>query len=61
MEIYYADTSEISNWARESACQMFSANIMNGVGENKFAPKDNYTKEQAIVTMLRLYGAITKE
>ena len=29
--------------------------IMKGVEDNKFAPKDNYTTEQAIVTLVRVY------
>jgi len=28
---------------------------MNGVGNNNFAPKDNYTTEQAIATLVRVY------
>ncbi|MDP3386287.1 MAG: GLUG motif-containing protein [Eubacteriales bacterium] len=35
--------------------------VMGGVGENRFDPKASYTKEQAILTMLRLYNAFDYE
>ena len=31
--------------------------VMNGVGNNKFAPKETYTTEQAIATIVRVYAA----
>jgi hypothetical protein len=35
--------------------------VMGGVGENRFDPRASYTKEQAILTMLRLYNAFDYE
>ncbi len=32
--------------------------VMTGVGNDKFSPKSNYTNEQSIATILRLYDAI---
>jgi len=29
--------------------------IMGGVGDNRFDPQGEYTREQSILTMLRLY------
>ena len=34
---------------------MNAMGIMNGVSKKEFAPKQTYTVEQAIATMLRLY------
>ncbi|MCL2045948.1 MAG: S-layer homology domain-containing protein [Oscillospiraceae bacterium] len=53
----YADANDISAWAREFVGQMQAAGIMGGVGENAFSPKGAYTREQAIVTIVRLFNA----
>ncbi len=29
--------------------------IVNGIGNNMFAPKQSYTKEQSIITILRIF------
>jgi hypothetical protein len=31
---------------------------MSGVGDNKFAPADDYTREQSIFTMMRLFDLV---
>lgn len=36
---------------------MSAAGIMQGVGDGRFSPKGSYTREQAVMTMLRLYDA----
>jgi len=51
----YADSAEISTWAYEGIGMMQVAGIMGGVGDNKFAPKAPYTREQSMMTVLRLY------
>lgn len=51
----FADYSSFSSWAAVSVEVMQVNGIMNGVGNNMFAPKDPYTREQSIVTMMRLY------
>lgn len=53
----FSDNRTISSWAFESVGQVQAVGIMNGVGNNNFAPKDPYTREQSITTMLRLYNA----
>lgn len=53
----YADDSDISDWAKESVYAVTAWEIMTGVGDDKFAPKSNYTNEQSIATILRLYDA----
>ena len=36
----FADDADISDWAKDSVYFMASKSIINGVGENKFAPKN---------------------
>lgn len=61
MYFEYDDSNEISEWASSSIQVMSNLGFMNGVGENKFAPKDNYTAEQSITTLIRMYDANTYE
>ncbi|MGM9551748.1 MAG: transporter substrate-binding domain-containing protein [Clostridia bacterium] len=62
----YDDADDISEWALDSVQTISNLGFMKGVGDNKFAPKDTYTTEQAIVTLVRVYksaqdvGAIEK-
>ena len=50
----FADNASISNWALESVGQLQRSGIMTGVTGNRFAPQGQYTREQSIVTILRL-------
>ena len=61
----FADDADISDWARESVYFMASEGVILGVGNNRFAPRnvtsaqeaENYataTREQAIVIALRM-------
>lgn len=50
----YGDNDEISDWAFYDVYNMRSIQVMNGVGSNLFAPKDCYSREQSIVTFVRL-------
>ncbi len=54
-KILYADEKEISDWAKSAVAAMGAMGIMNGVSETDFSPKTDYTVEQAIATILRLY------
>lgn len=56
MYFEYDDISEVSEWASDSVQIISNLGIMEGVGDNKFAPKDTYTTEQAIATIMRLYN-----
>jgi len=51
----FADNSQISSWAFDAVGQAQAAGIMGGVGDNQFAPSGDYTREQSIVTILRLF------
>jgi len=52
----FSDNADISSWAIEGAGQVQAAGIMGGIGNNTFAPKDPYTREQSIITMIRLWN-----
>ena len=57
-EMYFVfdDREAIADWASNSIQVMCNMGVMNGVGENKFAPKGTYTTEQAIATIVRVYA-----
>ena len=50
----FADADGVSPWAAEAVGQMQASGVMNGTGEDRFSPKGEYTREQSIITMLRL-------
>ena len=56
----YADDEEIGEWAKEAVYQMNKAEIMTGMGDDMFSPKSNYTNEQSISTIMRLYDLQNK-
>ena len=48
----FADMKNAADWAVAAIGQVQEAGIMGGIGDNLFAPKTAYTREQSIVTML---------
>jgi hypothetical protein len=56
----FADDGSCADWAKASIykiCGIKSHNgdgVMVGVGNNRFSPKTNYTRQQAVVTIYRL-------
>lgn len=54
----FADKGSVADWAIEAVGEVEASGIMNGVGDNLFAPADPYTREQSILTMLRLYDFV---
>ena len=67
----FADDADISDWAKESVYFMVANNIINGVGDNKFAPKNitseeeangyaNATREQALIIAVRMVENLKK-
>ncbi len=61
----FADTDIIANWAEDAVGKISSLSdgvtgkaVMGGIGDNKFGPLGTYTREQAILTALRLFRAI---
>ena len=68
----FRDDEAISDWAKESVYFMVSKQLIGGMGENIFAPRNrtesevergyaNTTREQAVILGLRLYNAIRAE
>jgi alpha-tubulin suppressor-like RCC1 family protein len=55
----FTDGDKIANWAKPYIGYVFDAKIMTGVGGNKFDPRGGYQRQQAYMTMLRLYKKIT--
>jgi hypothetical protein len=51
----FADNAQVSDWATQAVGQMQASGIMGGVGDNRFAPSGDYTREQSIVTIMRLF------
>ena len=51
----FDDNEAIASWAFTQVGQVQSAGIMSGVGDNIFSPRTSYTREQSIMTMIRLY------
>ena len=54
----FADNYLISDWAFSATGQVQAVGIMGGVGNNRFAPVDTYTREQSIVTIMRLFDFV---
>ena len=50
----FADNAKIANWAAAQVGQVQAAGIMGGVGDNLFSPQGMYTREQSIVTIMRM-------
>jgi hypothetical protein len=53
----FEDTRNIAVWALRPVDFVSANGIMQGVGSGRFDPHGFYTREQAILTMLRLYEA----
>lgn len=61
----FSDMNTVANWAKDSVNYVtsrkgFGYNIMGSSGNNRFAPKDGYTREQAIITVFRACGYISE-
>lgn len=53
----FTDLGDISDWAMDAVQTICNMGFMNGVGDNRFAPKDTYTEEQALLVLMRIYDA----
>ena len=54
----FADNASLSSWAVDGVGQAQAAGIMGGVGDNRFAPQDPFTREQSIITILRMFDML---
>ena len=57
----FADNDSFQTWAVDYIGQMQASGIMGGVGANTFSPKGDYTREQSIITIMRLHAIVTAE
>ena len=51
----YDDINDISEWASDSVQTISNLGFMKGVANNRFAPKESFTAEQALTTLVRIY------
>lgn len=51
----FSDGNEISSYAREAVDFASSLGLLNGVGDGRFAPREHYTRQQAYVSINRLF------
>lgn len=51
----FADRAQISSWAAAAVGQVQGVGVMGGVGDNRFDPSGLYSREQSMITLLRLY------
>ena len=51
----FADNPQVAAWAIQAVGQMQASGIMGGVGNYMFSPQGDYTREQSIVTIMRLF------
>ena len=54
----FSDRAEISSWAVADVGKVQASGIMNGMDGNQFDPKGNYTREQSIVAILRIWNIV---
>lgn len=50
----FSDAGQIDSWARESVSLMQGWGVMTGTSGDTFSPLGSYTREQCIITFLRL-------
>lgn len=56
----YKDASEIADWAKPYTGYVYDIGVMKGIGNNQFAPKMSYQRQQAFITMYKIWQAIDK-
>lgn len=56
----FADAADASDYAKSAVAALTAEKIINGVGDNKFAPKMNLTRAQAAVLIYNALGGAAK-
>lgn len=51
----FADEDSFASWSGDSVKMISALGIMNGTGDNQFSPSGTYTREQAYMTIVRLF------
>lgn len=57
----FNDSKNISNYAKEAVDYVSGLGIMNDKGNNNFGPTDKYSREQAYITINRLFNVLKAE
>ena len=50
----FDDNDSVAGWAKTAVGQMQLSGIMGGTGNNQFSPQQSYTREQSVVTIVRM-------
>ena len=58
-ELSFTDRDDVAPWAKEDVAAMTALGVFRGMGDGSFAPKGTYTREQCVLTALRLWNALT--
>ena len=56
----FGDSDQIAGWALEGVKAVYASGIMNGDGTN-FMPKQKFSHQQAIATIMRVYNGIVAD
>ena len=54
-ELPFTDKDQIADWAQESVAAMYTWGILQGKEDGSFDPQGPFTREQCLLTFLRLY------
>ncbi len=54
----FVDEDRISDWAKDSVDRMSACGMINGQGNNRFAPKSTTTRAEAATVLLRVYDLL---
>lgn len=50
------DQADVADWAAEGVAAVLDLKVMNGTAAGHFEPEGTYTREQAVLSLLRLYA-----
>ena len=57
----FADNASVASYAQEAVAYVKALGVMNGTSETTFSPFDTYTRQQAYMTIWRLYNVMVTE
>ena len=55
-ELTFADAADVSDWAAQAVAWAAENGVVKGVGDNKFAPKDNTTRAATAQVCMNYFG-----
>ena len=57
----FGDDADFSDYSKSAVYKLVDMGIINGMGDNSFAPKASVTRAQAAVLLRRIYSLVQKE